>query len=124
MLIPFSTSSEQEIIVIKNIFDAKNLVTESLLKLKGKIIVNAQNRIECDFGSHLKSKLLGELFVSGSTLPKKAVAVFVETGDDNTRVSIIVSETHKFGFKAGFAKKYQLSLNELADSIHGNISGT
>jgi hypothetical protein len=72
-----------------------------LLPLKEKIVHNVATQIEYEFGSRLKSKPLGELFVSGSTLPKKAVIKFSGNKNNSTQILIEVTDTHKFGFKAG-----------------------
>ena len=111
------TPAQKEIILNKPIKEAKEILITKLLQLKGKVGRNDETQIESDFGSHFKSKLLGELFVSGETLPKKAVINFSEKDNSTTQVSIKVSDTHKFGLKAGFVKKYEQALQELANSI-------
>jgi hypothetical protein len=66
---------------------------------------------------HLKSKLLGELFVLVETLPKKEVINFLETENNSKQISIEVKDTHKYGFKSNFVKKYEQALRDLANSI-------
>lgn len=107
----------KEIIVSKPIAEAKEKMLSKLLHLKGKVVINDDKYIECDFGSHLKSKLVGELWVKKETLPKKATIKFEEAGNNECRITIDVADTHKFGLKVGFVKKYGESLEELAKSI-------
>jgi hypothetical protein len=101
----------------KPIVEAKQNIITKLLQLKGKVVLNDETQIECEFGSHLKSKLLGELFVSGETLPKKAVINFSERKNSSTHISVHITDTHKYGFKAGLVKKYEQALQELSNSI-------
>jgi hypothetical protein len=65
--------------------------------------------------------LLGELFVSASVLPKKAIINFIEKENSKTQIAVQVTDTHKFGLKAGFVNKYQGALEELANSILSGI---
>jgi len=60
----------KEITLEKPIAEAKEIITTKFLRLKGKVVRNDEKQIECEFGLHLKSKLLGELFVLVETLPK------------------------------------------------------
>ena len=110
------TPAKKEITINKTAGETKEIIIGKLLQLKGKVIRNDETQIECGFGSHLKSKLLGELFVSGETLPKKAV-ISINEENNLTKISIEVTDTHKFGFKAGFLKKYEHALQDLANSI-------
>ena len=113
--------AHDEITLNKTITEAKQTIVTKLLQLKGKVVRNDETQIECEFGSHLKSKLLGELFVSGETLPKKAVIILSEVKEHKTKVSMTVTDTHKFGFKAGFVKKYEQALKKLVESIAAGI---
>jgi hypothetical protein len=63
------TPAQKEIILNKPASVAIEIIISKPLQLKGKVVCNNKTQIECDFGSNLKSKLLGKLFVSGSTLP-------------------------------------------------------
>jgi hypothetical protein len=65
--------------------------------------------------------LLGKLFVSAETLPKKALINISEKENNSTQISIEVTDTHKFGFKAGFEKKYEQTLQDLANSITSGL---
>ncbi len=56
-------------------------------------------------------------FFPGSTLPKKAVIKFSEIESNQTHIAVQVTDTHKLGFKAGFVKKYEQALQDLANSI-------
>ena len=84
---------------------------------KGVIAHFDGNVIVCDFGSLMKSKLLGELWVSKSTLPARATILLARTDDGETQGTLDVVDTHRYRFKVGFVKKYQDALRELANSI-------
>ena len=71
--------------------EAKQIITTNLLQLKGKVVRNDETQIECEFGSHIKSNLLGELFVSGKALPKKAVINFTRKENHSSSCSIVLS---------------------------------
>jgi hypothetical protein len=111
------TPVKKEVTINKPTSNAKEIIITKLLQLKGKVVRNDDTQIECEFGSHIKSKLLGELFVSGETLPKKAIIYFTVKENDSTQISIEVTDRHKFGFKAGLIKKYEQALQDLANSI-------
>ena len=110
---------EKEITIKKNIEDIRQDIIKQIENMNGKIVKNEKNYIESDFGSLLKSRLLGEFFVSTATLPKKAEINLESTGDNETKVKILVRDTHKYGIKAGYVKKYEKALQEVADSISG-----
>lgn len=115
------TPANKEITISKPIAEAKDIIITKLLQLKGKVIRNDDTQIECEFGSHLKSKLLGELFVSGATLPKKVVINFEGNNNDKTKISVQVTDTHKFGFKADFVNKYEQALVDLTNFITSGL---
>ena len=94
----------KEFTLEKPIAEAKEIIITKFLQLKGKVVRNDKTQIECKFGSHLKSKLLCELFFPGSTLPKKAVIKFSEIESNQTHIAVQVTDTHKLGFKASFVK--------------------
>lgn len=110
-----------EIIVEQSASEVRNIITAKLQSLKGKIVQSDDRRIECDFGSLMKSRLIGEFWVSKSTLPKKAIIELGNTEGGGTKVTLDVQHTHKFGFKMGFVKKYEEALKELSDSILSSI---
>lgn len=107
----------EEIFVNYSIAEAKEAVLSNLLQLNGKVVKNDKNLIECHFGSTLKSKLIGELWVKKETLPKKAIINFEDAGNQKSRITLDITDSHKFGFKTGFVKKYEESLEELAEMI-------
>lgn len=107
----------RETTVKKNLSEVKDIITSRLQLLKGKVVRSDDTSIECDFGSLLKSRLLGEFWVSKSTLPKKAVINLQDAENGDTRITLDVRDTHKYGVKWGYVKKYQKALEELADSI-------
>jgi hypothetical protein len=63
----------KEITIDRPTFEVKEIVLSRLQLLKGDIMKLDSNYIECGFGSLLKSRLLGEFFVSKTTLPKKLI---------------------------------------------------
>ena len=115
------TPVEKELIVGKGIEEVKLAIIKQLETMKGKIVKSDEAYIECDFGSLLKSRLLGELFVSKATLPKKAEIHIEGIGSNETKVKTVVRDTHKYGIKRGYVKKYEKALQEVVDSIVGAI---
>lgn len=103
--------------VDKSILEAKEIVLSKLQLLKGNIIKSENDHIECGFGSLLKSRFLGEFFVSKTTLPKKADINFTDIGNGNTLVTLEVIETDTYVVKIGIVKKYEEALEELSESI-------
>ena len=110
-----------EIIVEQSASEVRSIITEKLQSLKGKIVQSDDRRIECDFGSLSKSRLIGEFWVSKSTLPKKAIIELDNVEGGDTKVTLNVQHTHKFGLKMGFVKKYEEALMELSDSILSGV---
>lgn len=111
------TPVEKELIVGKGIEEVKLAIIKQLETMKGKIVKSDEAYIECDFGSLLKSRLLGELWVSKATLPKKAEIHIEGIGSNETKVRTVVRDTHKYGIKRGYVKKYEKALQEVVDSI-------
>ena len=111
-----------EVSVKKNIPEIRDIITEKLQTLNGKIVQSGDSRIECDFGSLMKSRLVGEFWVSKSTLPKKAIIKLSQLEGGRTKITLDIHDTHKLGFKRGFVKKYEKALSELADSILSSVS--
>jgi len=112
---------EKEWTVHKNIDEVVRILVKSLKSFKGRIVESSSNRIVCDFGSLLLSRLLGEFWVSRATLPKRAEIQLEPTGDSETVLKLVVRETHKYGIKAGYVKKYQQALQEISDAICDSI---
>ncbi len=107
----------KEMTVEKNISEIRDIITAKLQTLKGKFAQSEDTRIECDFGSLLKSRLMGEFWVSKSTLPKKAIIKLDSAETGGTKITLDIQDTHKYGLKLGFVKKYEEALTELSDSI-------
>jgi hypothetical protein len=84
--------------------------------LDGHLVSSEGNSIVCDFGSLLQSRLVGEFWVSKATLPKQAV-IQMQPANGGTHLVLDIKDTHKFGFKWGFEKKYQEALQELCEYI-------
>ncbi len=108
---------EKEIYVNKCINETNNLIRTQLRNMKGKIVNYNENYIECKLGSLAKSRIIGEFFVSKETLPKKAEIYLNPVNKDSTNVKILISDTHRFGIKIGYVKKYENALNDAANSI-------
>jgi hypothetical protein len=107
----------RETTVIKPVSEVREIIALRLQVLKGKIVRSDHVSIECDFGSLLKSRLLGEFWVSNSTLPKRAMINLKDAESGHTHVRLDVRDTHKYGATWGYVKKYEKALEELADSI-------
>lgn len=108
---------ERELTVGKSIREVKSNIITQLEIMKGKIIKSDKNYIECDLGSLLRSRLIGEFWVSKNTLPKKVEIRLELINKNETKVKIFVRETHKYGLKTGYVKKYEQALQEVSDSI-------
>ena len=67
---------ERKISIREEINIIKKRLVEGTKSIKGKIIKEDSNYIEITFGSLLKSRLIGEFWVSKNTLPKKAKIEF------------------------------------------------
>jgi hypothetical protein len=89
---------------------------QRIKKLDGRLAHSDGNSIVCDFGSLLQSRLVGEFWVSKATLPKQAV-IQMQPANGGTQLVLDIKDTHKFGFKWGFEKKYQEALQELSEDI-------
>ena len=107
----------RETTVTRGVSEVRDMITSRLQFLKGKIVRSDGTSIECDFGSLLKSRLIGEFWVSKSTLPKKAMIGLKDAESGHTRITLDLLDTHKYGVKLGYVKKYEKALEELADSI-------
>ena len=96
-------------------------VGSALLKqaqaLNGRLVRSEANAIECDFGSLLVSRLVGEFWVPKSTLPKKAVIGLQAAAAGGTLVVLDIHDTHRFGYKLGYVGKYEAALQELAEAL-------
>ena len=111
----------REVTVKTNISEVRQSIMGTLQALRGRTANSGDGSIECDFGSLLKSRLLGELFVSKSTLPKRATLELKEAKTGGTTITLDVRDTHKLGIKVGYIKKYEQALEELADSILAGV---
>lgn len=107
----------REITVRKSVPEVRGDIASKLALLKGKLVLSNDTGTECDFGSLLRSRLLGEFWVSKSTLPKKAIIKIEDAKNGLTRITIDVRDTHKWGAKWGYVKKYEQALEELSDAI-------
>jgi hypothetical protein len=107
----------QQKVLDKPSAEIRHTLTSRLQDLGGKVTRSDERRIECDFGSLLKSRLLGEFFVSKSTLPKEAIITLEDTASGKVRITLDIVDTHKYSVKWGYVKKYEQALEELASSI-------
>jgi len=103
--------------VTKTVPEVRESIIKILPVLGGRIAQADGRSIQCDFGSLLKSRLLGEFWVSASTLPKRATIGLQDAENGGTKITVDVRDTHKYGLKLGFVKKYEKALEELADTI-------
>ena len=107
----------REVVVPKSISEVRETLMAILPRLNENIEHSDEKIIECNFGSLLKSRLIGEFWVSKSTLPKKAIIQLQYSEHSGTTIILRVIDTHKYGVKLGFVKKYEQALEELLDSI-------
>jgi hypothetical protein len=102
--------------------EARSALAKTLEFLKGRRDMKSGGvYIEYNFGSLLKSRFLGEFWVSRETLPKKAEIHLERINESQTEVRLLIRETHKYAFKSGFIDKYKRALQELADAIQGSV---
>ena len=96
----------REVVVPKSISEVRETLMAILPRLNGNIEHSDEKIIECNFGSLLKSRLIGEFWVSKSTLPKKAIIQLQYSEHSGTTIILRVIDTHNYGIKLGFVKKY------------------
>ena len=106
----------KELTVGRDLPAVQAALLQRLKMLDGRLVRSEGNSIVCDFGSLLQSRLVGEFWVSKATLPKQAV-ILMQPASGGTRLVLDITDTHKFGFKWGFEKKYQEALQELSEYI-------
>ncbi len=85
------------------------------VKTLGGVAEQSGECFEIRLGSLLKSRLLGEFWVSRSTLPKIVRISIGGSEAGHTCVTLDVASAHKFGIKLGYKKKYALALQEVSD---------
>jgi len=107
----------KELTVGKDIPDIRAALLKRVQMLSGRVVGSENNSIVCDFGSLLQSRLVGEFWVSKATLPKQAVIQMQAASGGGTMLVLDIKDTHKYGFKWGFEKKYEEALQELSESI-------
>lgn len=106
-----------EVMAYGNMENVRNSILKCLKTRNGKIVVSDDNYIECEFGSLLKARMLGEFFIKKETLPRKAEINLEKLNNSETKVNIFIKDTHKYGIKVGYIKKYEKVLNEDLDTI-------
>jgi len=109
-------SVHKELTIGKDIPAVQAALLKRVQMLDGRIARSESNTIVCDFGSLLQSRLVGEFWVSKATLPKQAV-IQMQASNAGTSLILDVKDTHKFGFKWGFEKKYEEALQELSEYL-------
>jgi len=107
----------KELTVGMDIPDLRAALLQRVQMLDGRVVRSEGDSMVCDFGSLLQSRLLGEFWVSKATLPKQAFIQMQTAGGGSTRLVLDIKDTHKFGFKWGFVKKYEEALQELSEFI-------
>ncbi len=106
----------RELIVGRDMPAVQAALLQRVKMLDGRLVRTEANSIVCDFGSLLQSRLVGEFWVSKATLPKQAI-IQMQATDGGTRLVLDIKDTHKFGFKWGFEKKYEEALQELSEYL-------
>ncbi len=112
---------EKRWIVNMSLDEARSALAKALELLKGRAVKSGGDYIEYNFGSLLKSRLVGELWVSRATLPKKAEIHLERINEFQTEVSLLIRETHKYAFLWGLGDKYKRALQEIADAIQDSV---
>jgi hypothetical protein len=107
----------KELTVGKDIPDVRAALLKRVQMLDGRVIRSESNSIVCDFGSLLQARLVGEFWVSKSTLPKQAVIQMEAASGGGTLLVLDIKDTHKYGFKFGYVKKYEEALQELSEFL-------
>jgi len=111
------TPVHQELTVARDISDLRLALQQRVQALNGRIVPSEGNSIVCDFGSLFQSRMIGEFWVSKATLPKQAVIQLQAASGGGTRLVLDIKDTHKYGFKLGYVKKYEEALQELSESL-------
>ncbi|HVM71212.1 MAG TPA: hypothetical protein VMT91_05600 [Anaerolineales bacterium] len=107
----------QELTVGKELSDVRAGLLKRVQMLGGSVVSLEGNTLICNFGSLLQSRLIGEFWVSKATLPKQATLQMQAAGGGGTTLVLDIKDTHKFGFKLGYVKKYEEALQELAENL-------
>ena len=107
----------KELTVGKDIPDVRVALLKRVQMLNGRVVRSEGNSIACDFGSLLLSRLVGEFWVSKATLPKQAVIQMEAASSGGTRLVLDIKDSHKYGFKLGYVKKYEEALQELSELL-------
>jgi hypothetical protein len=110
------TPVHRELTVDRDLPAVHAALLERVKMLAGRLVRSEANSIVCDFGSLLQSRLLGEFWVSKATLPKQAI-IQMQAASGGTHLVLDIKDTHMFGFKWGFEKKYEEALQELSGHL-------
>jgi len=110
------TPIHKELTVGRDLPAVQAALLQRVKMLDGHLVRSEENSIVCEFGSLLQSRLVGEFWVSKATLPKQAI-IQLQPASGGTLLVLDIKDTHKFGFKWGFEKKYQEALQELSEYI-------
>ena len=107
----------KELTVGKDIPDIRAALLKRVQMLNGRVVHSEGNSIVCDFGSLLQSRLVGEFWVSKATLPKQAVIQMEAASGGGTLLVLDIKDSHKYGFKLGYVKKYEEAMQELSENL-------
>lgn len=107
----------KELTVGKELPEVSDAILKRVIMLDGRVARLENNTLECNFGSLLQSRLVGEFWVSKATLPKQALIRMEASDNGGTRLVLDIKDTHNYGFKWGFVTKYEEALEELAGFI-------
>ena len=112
---------EKELTVEEGIEKVRLTIIKQLEIMNGKIAKSDKTYIECNLGSLFWSRIIGEFFVPKTWLPKRAEIHLDDIESNKTKVKILVKDTHKYGVKWGYVKKYNETLQDVAESIVKSI---
>lgn len=99
------------------------LAAEILSKHGGKLSRQPNSvftDLATDFGSQLKLRLLGGMFLSNEALPTR-VAIEVQDGSENRRVFVTAEDRIGFGTTAGLGDRYKAWCGQLAERVRDDL---
>lgn len=94
---------------------ARNAMRQAMTARNGKLS-DESDAIAAKFGSQVLMRLVGGWLSPASWLPVRATATFVAL-DAGTQVNIQVGDAMGVGIKAGMNSKYEIAVNEIADTL-------
>lgn len=101
--------------------EIKTRIINYIASKKGKLEHSTNFKLTWSTGSKLKTRLLGGMAVSPSTLPVQIETIFVQT-NEKTQIEITFTDTLGFGSRAGIKNKYEQYFTTLYSEIMNLIA--